>query len=49
MDKIFALENKTLRRALLKIRKIRREETIPEHEQDEVYNIATEALNDEKD
>ena len=35
-----------MRVALLKIRKIRRDLTIPDHEQDEIYNIANEALND---
>ena len=32
--------------ALLKIRKLRRDATIPDHELDEIYNIANEALND---
>lgn len=35
-----------MRVALLKIRKIRRDLTIPDHEQDEIYKIATEALNE---
>lgn len=39
-------ERLNMRVALLKIRKIRRDLTVPNHEQDEVYNIATEALNE---
>lgn len=35
------------REALLKIRKIRRNKLMPNHEQDEIYNIAVDALNAE--
>lgn len=34
-----------LREALLKIRKISREKNMPDHEADEIYNIACDALN----
>lgn len=36
-----------LRVALLNIRKIRRDEKVPNHEEDEIYKIATKALNDD--
>jgi hypothetical protein len=46
LEMLFEKEKVTcLRTALMEIRKIRRNKLIPEHEKDEVYNIATEALN----
>jgi len=38
-----------LREALLRIRKIRRDKLMPEHELDEIYNIAVDALNEVHD
>ena len=40
------VEKNLMREAMLKIRKIRRDTCIPCHEDDEIYNIAMEALND---